>query len=36
MTLRMGRSPTTGAEMVVTRRRIAEVRRKITPTLVHC
>jgi hypothetical protein len=36
MTLRMERSPTTGAEIVVTRRRMAAMRREITPTLVRC
>jgi hypothetical protein len=33
MTLRMAMSPMTGAEMVVTRRRMAAIKRKLTPTL---
>lgn len=35
MTLRMAMSLSTGAEMVVTRRRMAAMKRKVTPTLAH-
>lgn len=34
VTLRMAMSPMTGAEMVVTRRRMAAMKRKMTPTLI--
>jgi hypothetical protein len=32
----MAMSPMTGADMVVIRRRMEEMRRKITPTLESC
>lgn len=35
MTFRIAMSPITGAEIVVTRRRIEAMKRKVTPTLVE-
>lgn len=35
-TLRMAMSPMTGALIVVIRRRMAAMKKKATPTLVHC
>ena len=35
MTFRIERSPITGAEIVVTRRRMEAMKRKVTPTLVE-
>ena len=34
MTFKIAMSPITGAEIVVTRRRIEAMKRKVTPTLV--